>query len=289
MKKIFFYSFFILVLAFIFTSYELIKYSDDKLHLIICDVGQGEAIFIVTPEKSQILIDGGPGKAVLECLGENMPFWDRSIDMVILTHPHADHYAGLIDVVDRYGLKSFYTQDVKSDSDGYKLLEAKLAERNLSAKYLKEGDNFKLKSGMELEILSPSLFELKKYNQSSAYMDVNESSIVSLLSYGNFSALLTGDAEMSVINKLNFGVKNIKVLKIPHHGSSGAVTEEFLSKISPDLSLISVGEGNKFGHPSKDTISLLNKYKIINLRTDINGEIELITNGKDLEIESENR
>lgn len=284
MKKAVVYGFLILLVLISFAAYEYIRYSDSKLHLVMCDVGQGEAIFITTPTKGQVLIDGGPGKAVLECLTRNMPFWDRTIDLVILTHPHADHYSGLLDVVDRYSLKGFYTQDVKSDSEGFKLLEAKLANKNLSAKYLKKGDSFKDKSGTEFKVLWPMRSSLEESNHTSSYIDLNESSIIAILTYGNFSALLTGDAEESVIKGIDLGVKSVKVLKIPHHGSKSAVSRQRLSLLSPEVSLISVGEGNKFGHPSSEILELLNELGIKVLRTDVHGEIEIVSDGTDFNL-----
>jgi competence protein ComEC len=264
MKKAVIYSLIIFVALIGFVIFENYKFRGSDLRLVMCDVGQGEAIFITTPAGTQILIDGGPGKAVLKCLSDNMPFWDRSLDLVILTHPHADHHTGLIDVVERYSLREFYTQDVKSSSEGFKLLEAKLAAKNMSAKYLNRGDNLKDESGLVLKILSPSSAELEKYDQNSAYVDLNESSIIALLRFGNFSALLTGDAEESAVKQAFSPGMKVKVFKVPHHGSRGAVSEELLSMTRPDVALISVGEGNKFGHPAWDTLSLLEKYGVKN-------------------------
>lgn len=284
MKKILFYSLLILSTLSVFTFFEYVKFNDKSFHLVMCDVGQGEAIFITTSVKTQILIDGGPGKDVLDCLSNNMPFWDRSIDMVILTHPHADHYSGLLDVIDRYSLNSFFTQGIKSDSEGFKLLEAKLANKNLSAKYMKKNDSFKEKSGVKLKIIWPATSSLEEADQTNSNMNLNESSIVAILTYGNFSALLTGDAEVDDFARHDFSQEKIKVLKIPHHGSSGAVDEELLNQLKPELALISVGEGNKFGHPSAEVLELLEKFKVKYLRTYINGEIEIISDGNNYEV-----
>ena len=289
MKKLVFYCALILLVLVTFSSYEYLKFNDHDLHLVMCDVGQGDAIFITTPTKTQILIDGGPDKSVLSCLSNNMPFWDRSIDMVILTHPHADHYSGLLHVVDRYSLNGFFTQDIKSTSEGFKLLEAKLADRNLSAKHLKKNDKFSDKSGVVFKILWPDQLRLKEMNQNSSNYDLNESSIVALLTFGNFSALLTGDAEKSSIDQVGSGVKTVNVLKVPHHGSSEAVSTEQLDQLNPEIALISAGEGNKFGHPKKDTIDLLHASNVRIFRTDKDGEIEIISNGKGFTVTTKSR
>jgi len=280
MKKFILYGSIIIFVLIVFTGYEYLKFNDNKIHLIMCEVGQGEAILIITPSKGQILVDGGPDKSVLDCLGRNMPFWDRSLDLVILTHPHADHYIGLLDVVERYSLGGFYTEELKSSSDGFKLLEAKLANKNLSAKYLTEGAVFKDKSGAELKILWPRLAEIRKSDHNNSDPDLNGLSVVALLTYGNFSALLTGDAEKKVLDLLNFNLNKLTLLKIPHHGSSGAVSEKFLTRLHPDLALISAGEKNKFGHPSGQTLNLLDKNKVKVLRTDVNGQIEIIADNE---------
>src|SRR3989344_4613289 len=134
---------FIIILApaslcvLIFFSY--FSFIDNKLHIVICNVGQGDAIFITTPSQAQILIDGGPDKSVLDCLGRHMPFWDRSLDAVILTHPHADHLTGFLDVIDRYKLSTYYSANTPADSKVYKLLKVKLADKKVSAKELHKG------------------------------------------------------------------------------------------------------------------------------------------------------
>jgi competence protein ComEC len=134
MNRIYLYLFTAVFSLIVLVFFVFSSLNDKKLHIIICDVGQGDAILIITPTQAQILIDGGPDKAVLECLSRNMPFWDRSLEAIIMTHPHADHLVGLMDVVDRYRLSSFYTEDVKTGSELQNLLEAKLAAKNLSAK-----------------------------------------------------------------------------------------------------------------------------------------------------------
>lgn len=284
MRKTIFYIFIIVTVLIAFTGFEYFKFSDHKLHVIVCDVGQGDAILIVTPAKGQILIDGGPDKSVLECLTRHMPFWDRSIDMIILTHPHADHYVGLIDVIDRYHLDGFYTEEVDSNSDGFKLLKAKLASKNLSAKYLTEGESFRDKSGAKIKILWPRLEEIEESDHNASNIDLNGLSVVAYLTYGNFSALLTGDAEKNVLDYLISRLGRLNLLKVPHHGSSGGVSDEFLTKTLPDLALISLGKNNKFGHPSEDTLEILNRHSIKVFRTDRDGEIDVFTDGKKIEL-----
>jgi competence protein ComEC len=284
MNRIYLYLFTAVFSLIVLVFFVFSSLNDKKLHIIICDVGQGDAILIITPTQAQILIDGGPDKAVLECLSRNMPFWDRSLEAIIMTHPHADHLVGLMDVVDRYRLSSFYTEDVKTGSELQNLLEAKLAAKNLSAKDLQQGDMIYFKDGVKIEILWPRLNTLAKTDQSISNLDLNGLSVVALITYGNFSALLTGDAEKTVMEQLANEAGDIDVLKVPHHGSRDGVSDSFLNIAKPELSVISLGEKNRYGHPSKETLELLKNHSSQILRTDRHGEIEILTDGKDFSV-----
>jgi competence protein ComEC len=286
MKKGIFVFFISLVILVFLVVFNLFKFDDQKVHIVVCDVGQGDAIFITTPKKSQILVDGGPDKTVLDCVANNMPFWDRSIDAVILTHPHADHLTGLLDVIERYSVNGFYTQDTKTDSDLYKLLEAKLANKNMSAKELPASSSFKEESGFKFQILWPKPSENKKAEQNASKINLNESSIVGKITFGNFSMLVTGDSGKEVMEEIANEVGDIDVLKFPHHGSKTGVSDRFLKIISPEIALISVGEKNRYGHPSKISLDLLDRHRIKIIRTDKNGEIEIISDGKTYSIKS---
>lgn len=286
MKKAIFYIFTTALSLSVLIIFVLFSFNDQKLHIVMCDVGQGDAILISTPNQGQILIDGGPDKSVLDCLSQNMPFWDRSLEAVILTHPHADHYFGLIDVVERYHLNGFYTEAVKTNSEGYKLLEAKLAEKNLSAKNLSINDNLKDKSGMRIKILWPKLDEIEKVDHNNTDIDLNGLSVVALLTYGNFSILLTGDAGENVMNQIANEAGDIDVLKLPHHGSRTGVDDNFLKQVKPEVAVISVGEGNRYGHPARESLQLLESNKVKIFRTDKNGDIKIITDGKAFQIKS---
>lgn len=280
MNKIAFYFFTAVFSLIVLLFFVFFSFNDEKLHIVVCDVGQGDAILIITPNKAQILIDGGPDKAVLECLGRHMPFWDRSLEAIILTHPHADHMVGLMDVVERYRLSTFYTEGVNTDSETQNLLEAKLADENLSAKVLRSGDSFKNADGVKIEILWPRLDTIPESDQNIANLDLNGLSVVALLTYGNFSMLLTGDAGELVMNQIGVEAGDIDVLKVPHHGSRTGMTDNFLNTIKPELSVISVGEKNRYGHPARKTLEILEKHDTKILRTDKDGEIEIVSDGK---------
>lgn len=272
--------------------YQNQKFNDGKLHLIVCDVGQGDGILIRTPNGSDILIDGGPDDSILDCLSNHMPFWDRDIEVMILTHPHADHLTGLISVLKRYKVMHYFTENLNSSSLVYRKLQDALAKNSLTAKFNFSGDRIDFTDKTSLLTVWPQKDWLEKQklqdSQSLAKdnpsLDVNGFSVIELLSYGNFKALLTGDGGVLVEDKIANTLGKIDVLKVPHHGSKTGMSDYFLSEISPKLAIISVGAKNRYGHPSKIALDLLTKYNIKTLETDKNGEVEVISDGKSFRI-----
>jgi len=267
---------------------------DKRLHLVFCDVGQGDAI-LITHGSSQILIDGGPNNQVLNCLANNMPFWDREIEMVVLTHPEKDHFGGLIDVIERYDVKYFVVNSVVNDSAGFwEFREVVLAEEALIFSP-QEGERLKI-GPLIFEVFWPEerLDDLlvwshfaealrdkeKILGAASVAGNPNETSIVLKLSFGNFDTLLTGDIGFISEKKLDLAdLGEIEVLKIGHHGSKYSTSEEFLAQVKPELAVISVGK-NSFGHPTEEVLSKLTSLGIQYLRTDKQGEIEIVSDGK---------
>ncbi len=264
--------------------FQASKFNDGKLHLVFCDVGQGDAILIKTPEGKYVLIDGGPDESVLNCLSKHMPFWDRTLQVMILTHPHADHLTGLISVVKRYNLISYDTENLKNQGPGLKKLQDILAVKNLSARYLKKGDSFTNQANFKLETLWPSEEYVKnlaqKTDAEAIDPDLNGFCIVQLLSYANFKALLTCDTNSAAGEKAVLESGRVNVLQVPHHGSKTGLSSLLLKEASPDLAVISVGKNNNYGHPNQMTLSLLKDDNVRTLRTDEKGDIEIITDGK---------
>lgn len=279
MKRILIIFFTASILLIILIFFVYFRFNDNKLHVVICDVGQGDAIFIRTPRQVDILIDGGPDRKVLDCLSRHMPFWDRSLDAVILTHPHADHLTGLIYVVERYKLSGFYTEKVESESDIYKLLRRKLAEKKLSANDLQTSNVFREDSGLSLVTLWPREETVEQADHNNTNLDLNGLSVIELLKYGKFKALFTGDAGVVAENIIAERAGDVDFLKVPHHGSKTGMSDYFLSLIKPELAAISVGANNKYGHPAKLSLDLLKKHNVKVFRTDLNGEIEIVSDG----------
>lgn len=246
------------------------------------DVGQGDSIFIETPGNQQILIDGGPDSTVLEKLGKEMPFWDRTIDLVILTHPDYDHLDGLIEVLKSYRVEKILWTGVAPDKkrgeydDWLKALRKEKAEVFIAqaGQSISAGD-------VPMEVLSP-LENL----QGQELANFNNSSVVIKAVFGQNSFLFTGDISKTAEKKIIGSGADVKanVLKIAHHGSNSSTSEELLTAVSPETAVISVGAGNTYGHPSQGTLDILNKYGIRVLRTDQQGDIKIISDGNNFKI-----
>ncbi len=270
LKKPFFWL--VLVLALVWAA--VFQLPDKNLHLVFCDVGQGDAI-LISYRAHQILIDGGPNNQVLSCLGNNLPFWDRTIEMVVATHPDADHITGLIDVVKRYSVEQFVLNSVGKDSGVFREFRRVVEEEGVGVYFPEKGDQIKFGS-LNLAVLWP-LTQEKVLGATMMEKEVNETSVVLQLSLGEFNVLLTGD--ISSPTEAQLDLSDVEVLKVAHHGSKFSTSEEFLKKVQPELAVISVGK-NSFGHPTKEVLGRLEALGITFLRTDQEGEIEVVSNGR---------
>ena len=244
---------------------------DHKLHLKVYDVGQGDAIFIRSAGGFRILVDGGPSNQVVEYLGDDLPFYSKSIDLVILTHPQADHLTGLVEVVERYNIKTLWISDAKNETRVFSKWQAVLQEADIDPVIVNQGDKLVLPDSTEIRVLSPRKEMEDK--------DVNAASVVVLVSYGDFNALLTGDADRQV-QPYTGNEDQVEVFKVPHHGAKESINQNFAATLSPEVSVISVGAKNKYGHPNQNVINFLENLGSKVYRTDKNGTIEIVSDGK---------
>ena len=269
------YTFLLLVLLAIVIA--LFRVSDPNLHIIACDVGQGDAILVVYGNV-QILTDGGPSNRVMECLGRYLPFTDRTIELVILTHPQSDHYFGLIEVFKRYKVDNFLYNDLPSSSQSYQLLINEVGSSG--ARLLIPDTGMVIRLGLiSLDIVSPPEgFQSK---------ELNDYSITDVLTYGGFKAILTGDLSPEISDELakKWEKGTVDYIKIPHHGSKNGITQSLLEKlISGSLprhtvGVTSVGK-NSYGHPSPEILEMLKRFNIPHYRTDEMGDVVVETDGK---------
>ncbi|OGG03736.1 hypothetical protein A2W14_05100 [Candidatus Gottesmanbacteria bacterium RBG_16_37_8] len=267
---------------------------DGKLHIVFCDVGQGDAAYIRTGNGQDMLIDGGPNDKVLTCLGNNMPFYDRTIDVVLLTHPQKDHLQGLISVLERYSVKYFVIGVEGNNTEGYRKLADLIKNKGIIYKNLYQGDNFLL-GDVRMNVLWPEKKWVADRIQSSEFRiqnvgvavlgmstdtNINDFSYYLHLSYGEFDALFSGDGDSRIQPEvmLTANLPDVELLKFPHHGSKTGILPEFLDKIKPETAVISSGK-NPWGHPTKEALQLLVERGINILRTDKEGDIEFQTDG----------
>lgn len=248
---------------------------NDILEVSFLDVGQGDAIFIETPNKYQVLIDGGKNRKVVSELGKLMPFGDRSIDVVISTHPDADHIGGLPEVVSRYQVGLYLEPGVESENDLDNELNTRLENRKVEKLLARRGQVIDFGDGVKLVVLFP--------NTDVSNWETNDASIVAKLVYRNQSFLLTGDAGIKTENalmNLAMGDLDVDVLQAGHHGSRTSTSLSFAQAASPIYAIISAGKDNSYGHPHKEVLNILQRVGAEVLSTAEDGTITFETDGK---------
>lgn len=244
--------------------------------VVFCDVGQGDSVYIRV-ESVDILIDAGPSKEILNCLGNNMPFWDKEIEIAILSHPQKDHFGGYLYVIPRYKIDYFLMPAVEGEANSFKKLEELLEKENVEIIFPTAEDKIKIKS-VNLLFFWPT----KEFINSLPKKDLNEYSLVFKIEFKKTSILFTGDISKNVQDRLSQWAKNnsehifkTDIIKIPHHGSIKNLSQEFIKLANPSLALISVGKNNPYGHPSKETLNFLKALNIQIWRTDENGSLRI--------------
>lgn len=275
-KKIRIFVLALLFLSAVFVWYAIAVETKNGLEVAFLNVGQGDAIFIRAPNGNQMLIDGGPNKSVLRQLSKMIPFYDRTIDGIILTHPHLDHYGGLNEVMDNYKIGFEIDPGIKNEDAGFARFENLIKKNEIKRFYGKRGMKINLGEDLSVEILLPSLNEKN--------VSPHDGMIVARLVYKNNSFLLTGDMEKNLENYLLLFWGNLKsdVLKIAHHGSRTSTSEAFLGRVDPYFAVISAGAKNKYGHPHKEVLDRLEIFGVPLLRTDEKGLIKIKSDGDEI-------
>lgn len=255
---------------------------EGELMVAFLNIGQGDAIFIESPTGRQVLLDGGAGRSVLRELGKMLPFYDKSIDLVVASHPDTDHIGGLVDVFDRYKVDLFMESGVEADNSSYKVLKERLKKEGSKQILARRGMLVELGGGARLEILFP--------DRDPAGLETNTASIVARLVYGESEFLLTGDSPIAIekylisLEDAHQGKLKSDVLKVGHHGSRTSTSEAFVEAVSPQYAIISAGKNNSYHHPHQEVLDTLNKSNIKILRTDLSGRIVFKSNGVNLEV-----
>jgi len=248
-----------------------------KLRFIACDVGQGDGMLIIAPSGAEIVVDGGPGSRILDCLSKNMPFWDRKIELVISTHAQLDHLAGIIETANRYEIGMLVTTNIGSSAKFYQRWQKEIADKKIKVYVTKRGDKITL-PGVSLEVLWPPADKLAQW-QKQPPKDLNVTAFVLRLDVGSKCAYLTSDEPFGVLEAILD--RPCDVLKVAHHGSKTGTSEKLLEQIKPKVAIIQVGKNNSYGHPTPEVLAMLAKFGVKVLRNDLEGEIELrVENGE---------
>lgn len=253
-----------------------------KLRVSFLDVGQGDAILIQTPSGKSMLVDGGPNNLINEKLSIEMSHFDNDIDVMVETHPDADHVTGLIPVLEKYNVKKIILSKAKSETKIFDDLNKHIDEEGANIYIAHTGDEIDFHDGVIAKILYPSLNYVAKKS------DTNDVSVSMEIIYGNETFLLTGDLPSERETELiSAGLdKNITVYKAGHHGSKNSSSNLLLAYIKPEYSVISAGKDNRYGHPNIETIDRLTKHMKEILSTIDRGTISFITDGRTLEVET---
>lgn len=301
----------------------VVNFPDNKVRIVFCSAGQGDET-LIQRGFTQILIDGSrPGRA-LDCLRKHVPFFDRQIEMVVVSHPQLDHFGGLTDVFKRYKVMSFVYNGLRGNSREWEELSKVVLAEGTEIETVAAGDEVRV-GELKLKVLWPrpehsenSESQMSSESQSVRFSDnrnlrpseysefsesssnsvlgaatsgeLNSSTVVMALNYGDFSALFTGDIGEEEENLIRPGLEQSKawpfdVLKVAHHGSKYSSSSDFLKAVRPALAVIEVGK-NSYGHPTAETMGRLQEVGARVMRTDQDGDVVVTTNGKEWQVKS---
>lgn len=253
--------------------------SKQDLEIVFLDVGQGDAIFITTPSGRQVLVDAGPRNNLGSSLAHYMPSYDRSINLVILTHPDLDHVGGMVSLIDRYDIDLLIHSGLLAGSDVYAAIADRVNQLGIPTTTAAAGQVIDLGDGVSLEIFSPHP-DLDSFES-------NDYSIVARLSYGDTSVLLTGDApkviEQNVVRAFGDRIQS-DILKVGHHGSNTSTGDFFFEAVNPEYAVLSYGCSNRFGHPHGEVLATLFAQQVSVLDTCNDGDVVFESDGKDWNI-----
>ncbi len=250
------------IVGFVFIS----QINNNQTKLVFCDVGQGDAAYIRIKNKIDLLIDAGPDRKVLNCLGKYMPFYDRKIELTVLSHPQKDHFGGLAYVLDRYKVEKLLMSPLDNNTQSFKRLKQKIAEKKIRVDFPVAGTIVKFLDNDKIIFYWPPKNLINN--------DLNDSSLVFSFEEDSFKALFTSDVSSFVLDRLlNQKLSTITILKVPHHGSKNGLTKKFLQLANPMVSVITVGKNNSYNHPAKEVLQILKASKTKIRRTDEEGDI----------------
>jgi competence protein ComEC len=251
------------------------------LTIAFLNIGQGDSIFIESPTGTQVLVDGGPNNNLMKEISAVLPWYDRHIDMLVITNPDKDHFEGFISLLKKYKTDIVLEPGTQNKTGAYDFLEKEIMDKKISKILALRGQIIDLGGGAFLQILFP--------DRDISGLNPNDGSIIIRLVYGSTSVMLQGDSTANIEHYLvNLDGENLKstILKAGHHGSRTSSTEEYVKAVSSKWAIISAGKDNTYGHPHKEVLDILNKQKIISLATCSMGRIIFHSDGKEFTLQN---
>jgi competence protein ComEC len=276
----------LLVLTLISIILWLVVFQENRKGVLtfeVLNIGQGDSLFIESPTGTQVLVDGGPDKNLMKEISRVMPWYDRRIDMLVVTNPDADHYSGFIPLLDKYHVDVVLEPGTTNKYEAYTLLEKKITDKKIPKVLARRGQIVDLGGGAYLQILFP--------DRDVSGLSSNDGSIIMKLVYGDTSVMLQGDSTANIEHYLTTidGVDlKSTILKAGHHGSRTSGVEEYVALVAPQWTVISSGLNNSYGHPHKETIETMAKLKIPTYDTCNNGDLIFQSDGKNFVLKNKN-
>lgn len=273
MRKFLVYFFGFMLISSILAYLHFSKLADGRFYVYFLDVGQGDSVLIKTPSNKIILVDGGPDNEILTELDSVLSFFERKIDLVVLTHPHSDHIEGLIPVFDKFNVTAVLMTGVSYENAYYDVFLDKVSDEDSTVYFADDNIDFYFDDGVVIDVLYP--FASIRDEE---FENLNNSSIVMKIRYEDNEILLAGDAEAEIEDELVIRGSDLDsdLFKASHHGSRTANGYDFVKAVSPDYAVISCGAGNDFKHPHEETLETFSIFGVDVFRTDLSGRIEFI-------------
>lgn len=259
---------------------QAIASPEGEMRVWVFDIGQGDSILIQAPTGEELLIDGGPDARVLSKLGAVLPPTDRTIDTMLLTHPHADHSVGLIHVLDRYRVGTVYETGAMVKSDAYRAFEKGIADEPAKRVVPVTDDHIAL-GAVDVTVMFPST-----NLDNTLPKDPNDTSITLLVKYGETTILLTGDAGIAEEKEFGPLAGDVDILKVGHHGSRTSSSSLFLDVVKPEVAIISCGVDNDYGHPHPEIIERFKARGVKIFRTDLDHDVLIRSTGGEPTVEA---
>lgn len=272
------------IFAFAIVTFVFLKtHIFSETYITVCDIGQGDAMYIRQSDGADVLIDTGPNESVLECLGKSMMFADKHIDMVFISHPHLDHYGGLTYIFSQYEIGIVYMPPLSTKNVTFNKLLTTI-EENSQLELLRSDTYIAIGEEGSMDILWPSDQYLKRnsYVSSTSKQNVrfssynpNDFSLVQLYTYKDANVLFTGDISKDILFSLvkQYNIQTVEILKVPHHGSDTGLNKEIFDIFMPELAVISAAKKNRYRHPSPNIVDMLASRAIPTLLTADSGTI----------------